>query len=95
MNKIRFGEDIGSENKGHMSHFLDGTAYGGHINLVRLLNANFWTIWGLIGVTYRWGRSGVSFGLPKSRDWSMTDFFNFVSAIRQSTLNIIVFTVVP
>ena len=25
-NKIRFGEDIRSENKGHMSHFLDGTA---------------------------------------------------------------------
>ena len=75
-----------------MSHFLDGMAYGGHINLVRLLNANSWTIWGLIGVTYGWGRSGVSFGLPKSRDWSMTDFFNLVSAIKQSTLKKLAFS---
>ena len=58
-----------------MSHFSDGTAYGGHINLVRLLNANSWTIGEMIGVTYGRGRSGVSFGLPKSCDWSMTDFF--------------------
>ena len=68
-----------------MSHFLDGTAYGGHINLERLLNANSWTIWEMIGVTYGRGCSGVSFGLlPKSCDWSMTDFFNLVSTIRQS-----------
>ena len=35
-----------------MSHFLDGTAYGGHINLVRLLNANSWMIWEMLVVTY-------------------------------------------
>ena len=72
---IRFGEDIGSENKGHMSHFLDGSAYGGYINLVRLLNANSWTILEIIGVAYRWVRCGVAFGLPVSRDWSMDKFF--------------------
>ena len=71
-----------------MSHFLDGTAYRVHINLVRLLNANSWKILEIIGVAYRWVRSGVSFGLSKSYDWSMTDFFNLVSAIRQSTLKI-------
>ena len=67
-----------------MSHFSDGTAYGGHINLVRLLNANSWTIFEIIGVAYIGVRISEAFGLPKSRDCSMTDFFNLVSTIRQS-----------
>ena len=31
-------------------------------------------------------RSGEAFGLPWSCDWSMTYFFNLMSAIGQSTL---------
>ena len=51
-----------------MSHFLDGTAYGDHINFLRLLNANCWWILEIIGVAYGWEHYGVAFGLPKSHD---------------------------
>ena len=80
-----------------MSHFLDGTAYGGHINLVRLLNSNYWWISEIIGAAYGWVRCGEAFGLTSPLTDTWWSFFNIVSAFEQSTLiirNLIAFILV-